>query len=420
MDEKSLEIWLGTRPRVDAITITLRAALRVFPIWGKSETLGPLNHGDLSRLLKLRRLLKMSVVSEYPSSVLANADYGTATVRILSDFAAAYADCAAEYAYNESYSKAQIIARTSNSDGAIADAYDAAGYAHGHASREGYAAFWREIEFDVQVLEAQTGLQNLPLWTIDQSDWFSEQEAVTLAGMAQDYGNQTKFWHRWLSTFKSGSLMNWDLQRDVALIEDAVWDDAENLAREIAEIEARYALEVAPDFETQLRQLPPSPPEVRNTFAIAVWQNREALPATLDAILGYCALEIERLQIRNYRDDDDRIEAQRQIGVLLRLHDAACRLAPMLITKNPMSDVEAIVPEKLSRLMLGALQEWPRKNVDDLVDSAYRFALTGAASTGLVMLGVAAPLAIAIGGAFSGGKKITDAIKAGVDSKGLT
>jgi len=68
--------------------------------------------------------------------------------------------------------------------------------------------------------------------------------------------------------------------------------------------------------------------------------------ANFDAIGGYIFLEVER----NHRDDDERDEAVRQIGVLTSLHDAISRLISLVPAPADMPEKDAVEAEGLVRL----------------------------------------------------------------------
>lgn len=142
------------------------------------------------------------------------------------------------------------------------------------------------------------------------------------------------------------------------------------------------------------------------------------IAANCDAILGYIALEIARLQARNYRDDDDRDEAVRQIGVLKTLHAAVTLLVDLIPEADEMPQAAAVEAEGLVRLYVGKFKEWPRATADEIVDSTCRLALVGATAAILPMVGASATVATIAGAAFFGGERILKNIKAAKEATG--
>ncbi|WP_305970471.1 MULTISPECIES: hypothetical protein [unclassified Mameliella] len=150
-----------------------------------------------------------------------------------------------------------------------------------------------------------------------------------------------------------------------------------------------------------------------------------ALPPTLDNILGYISLEIDRLQSRNYRDAEDAAEAQREIRVLTTIHVALSRLETLVPDGADMPEADAEQAEKLTRPVFRRVREWPRAkpgtfddNAADLVDRAYRAAMVGGFACLAPMVGAAPDKALIAGAVVFGGKKIIDSVKAAKDAFG--
>ncbi|MFV1886024.1 hypothetical protein VWX38_02155, partial [Phaeobacter sp. A38a-4b] len=59
------------------------------------------------------------------------------------------------------------------------------------------------------------------------------------------------FWHEWYDGFQKGTPLDWELQRRIALIDDAIWDAGpETVAAEIERIKAEFLAEKLPLAET--------------------------------------------------------------------------------------------------------------------------------------------------------------------------
>ena len=255
-----------------------------------------------------------------------------------------------------------------------------------------------------------------PLWTSPAPDWFHNAEAKARTLWQAD-ATLWDFWLRWWDGVLSGQQIDWALQERVALIPDEVWQAGPaRVSERIAAIERDHkAAPDAEDIDSLVARMPPAAKETIATFATAIARHRDDLPATLDAILGFCGLEIARLYGKNYQSDEERDEVQRQIRALRTIHSAVSRLQEVIPPEGALTEVALVKAEKLSRVYINAFKNWPRKNADDLVDSAYRFALVGVTTGFLSMIGVAPIVAAGASVIFFGGKKVADGIKAGKD-----
>ena len=83
-----------------------------------------------------------------------------------------------------------------------------------------------------------------------------------------------------------------------------------------------------------------------------------------------------------------------------------------------MSLADAEKAEGLVQIYVTQIQEWPRNNAQELVDSTYRLALIGCVAAAAPMVGISASIAAVAGGAMFGGKKLIDSAKAAKDALG--
>jgi hypothetical protein len=406
MDREKLETWLKTRPPEDTVAIAQRAALRVLPLW-RAQRKGAWRQEEFFTTLPVfRALITSGVLRKHQTPEVLHAGFLAGTDANAAAAAAVHSGVREYVADAAEFSVIPDVTATVTA-AAQATFFDP-------------RSVWSELNYDIDLIANGLDPSHAPLWHGTVPEKLSKAEADLLAQMTAEYGSHQSFWHRWWAGAKSGNWLNWDLQRDIALISDQVWQSGiQPVMAEIARIEAGYDLG-PPSMDQTLATMAPADVTARTTFAAVVWSFRQELPATLDALLGFCELEIERLQRKNFRDDEDREECQRQIRVLTTLHNAIHRLAPLLQTESPMTADQAVIPEKLSRLAVKALKEWPRKNMDDLADSSIRFALVGVATSGLMMMGIPASWALGCTTALFGGKKIADAVKAASDSKSLS
>ena len=364
-DRDSLKAWLDARPEEtrqrDAVVIAQRASNRAFPLYVRSLKTKRAQKRDLTALPVLRSLLTSGVAAVYP----------TPEVR-----RAAAAAAASSYAA---------------------------------------AAIWVEIRKDAGILASGDDPTTFRLWSVAEPNWSRQAAAEIRALWAEKGPADWSFWTRWRDGVLSGQQINWDLQRDIALIPDADWQQGPaHMAGLIAKLEAERQNhnDQQDSIENQIALLPSASSAVVTATRVSIAAHRLELPATMDAVLGYIGLEIERLQSRNYQSDDERDESQRQIRVLCSIHETVSKLNVVVSSSGDLTEPQVVQAEKLSRLFVRKFQEWPRANADELVDNCWRVALVGATAALLPMVGVSASIAASAGIVLFGGKKLVDGIKA--------
>jgi hypothetical protein len=129
------------------------------------------------------------------------------------------------------------------------------------------------------------------------------------------------FWARWYQGMLDGEPLDWDLQRAVALIEDAVWQAGpEAVAERIHEIEAGFLIEKLPqservefDFETARFRVVPIPVAKPDLLGATLAQVADALDDALanpSNGLGERSREtrVLRRMLERYGNDPQRIE----------------------------------------------------------------------------------------------------------------
>jgi len=106
------------------------------------------------------------------------------------------------------------------------------------------AAFWEAVARDVRLVddgiaEDMAALMRHPIWPQLPPSKLAEQNADFLAFLKAE--PSLNFWGRWFEKAVIGAPMNWEMQEEIALINDEVWKaGAEAVAGEIAKIEAKY------------------------------------------------------------------------------------------------------------------------------------------------------------------------------------
>lgn len=233
MDTKELEIWLNTRPRQDAILIAQRAALRVFPQWGgRAPYFNKWSRPELTLAPILRSILSFGVARRFPC------EESEAACR--SAVSTALAEINRISARDSTQMACPGLAATEASAASVGLAAYGLGYAHTRG-----VAFWAIVAADVDLLSQRGDLETLPLWPDGLPDCLEhleldEREAKDV--MTLEFDDEDSFWHRWYFAAKQGQWLNWHLQREVALIPDAIWDKGPAaVMAEIKKIETRFA-----------------------------------------------------------------------------------------------------------------------------------------------------------------------------------
>lgn len=446
VDEVSLKAWLNAQPATDryrdAVLIAQRAAARLFPVVVKDQfNARPSQEKDRTILIAFRGLLTAAVaVASHSAEVRRAAVNARSATNELTDadgqnHGVAVALGAANAAvYTASVNPAVVGADSDFTGSAARTAAFADHFTDIHAD------LWRQVRFDAALLGKTSALAATRLWSGGPPDWFQEADAefssFVLDGDAPFWkGDEQPMWTdpddpiwkihpdwafvaRWWNRFRSGQSLDSKLLERVVLIDSAVWQAGPAaVAEAIREIEkqADGAAERHDQLTQQLSRIEPGTTNAIANVREAIFANRRELPPTLDAVLGYITLEIHRLQTRNYRSAEDEEECKRQIGVLTTIHLAVSGLLALVPSEQAATVPKAEEAEKLTRLFTRKIQEWPRANAEDLVDSAYRAALIGVTVIALPLLGVSSVAALTAGTVLFGGKKVLEAAKAAKD-----
>jgi hypothetical protein len=391
VDRESLKEWLEGRPREEAILIVHRAALRIWPFWGAAMREGWAHKRDLTSLPILRCNLSLGVACKYQvegiREVLDTCHFSANRMQMFhTSDARSFSTTSAVYSTAKSSVKTASIDDIFTVAACVADAITVA-----------YVAdidTWDKVAQDVAILTDNGDLLQSPLWHGEPPPEFLEIEQQALETLAQETGDRDSYWHRWYFAAKRGAWLDWEVQRQIALLPDDVWQAGHAaVAAEIARIEASRQAEA---LDAALHALPPVPTEQVSAVKAAMERNRAALPPTFDAIEGLLLLEIERLQRSNVRDEAWR----RQMEVYLALHDAIIRLRAILPAEGLVTDSEAETSERLVRLYCRKFAELPRAKVNEVVEGVWDTG-KGVVKAGLVgttaLLGVSYGLPVLAG-----------------------
>ncbi|MBY6118565.1 hypothetical protein KUV64_05435 [Mameliella alba] len=423
-DRETLEAWLRERPRRDAVVIAHRAALRVLPLWGAAMGEDWARESGLTALPLLRCGLISAVVSVEASSRIASEAIAAAHA-LASDPSTLSRIMAASFRAAINAADAAAASTLTGTEKATRALGHPAAYAVSAAADANLVYGASTNISDVTLLETGGDPVHLDLWSDSVQERFLKGERVMLELWDGDPPERWAFWRRWWEGAKTGQPLDPELQLAIVKgIDDETWKDPDAVAKAIAKIEEEFG-SAPEEVDRSLQALPASSSADVQSTRHAMIAHREDLPSTLDNILGYISLEIDRLQSRNYRDAEDAAEAQRQIRVLTTIHVALSRLETLVPDGADMPEADAEQAEKLTRLVFRRFREWPRAkpgefedNTADLADSAYRAAMVGGFAYLAPMVGAAPDKALIAGAVVFGGKKIIDSVKAAKDAFG--
>ena len=271
-DRESLEAWLKTRPREDAVAIAHRAALRVFPLFGRAMGEDLARKYEFSCLLIFRCKVTATVAQEFPSIEIKE---NARAAALDADFAKGVAIRSAP-----AVAVARAAAALARSVDAMGSTADAVRFAISAAPKEAVSALWEAIRADVVLLFGGSDPVLSPLWPETPPDWFNQADRETRAIWAENPAHW-EFWTRWWDAAIAGRPLDWDLQRDVALIPDEVWQQGPGpVAVEIARLEELHGLrrELA-----ELKRRLTDPPPAVSVAAGAELRGHNNPPELLDA-----------------------------------------------------------------------------------------------------------------------------------------
>lgn len=426
-DREGLEAWLKTRSREECIAIAHRAAMRVAVPYIIEFYKSDLELKERQLLTNLRLLLANGVAAIQHREDIRYLDFAIAAAT-KSNVIMSSANVINTKPFQWVSQCAMVL------DGAALDASqfanELARTPGGPAGEQASLAHRYAYENDIDAVTSGATLPSRALWM--GSKFYYETEWRIGQKLLNSLGTIGEFWVRWYNAALFGEPLDWKIQEEIARLDWKVWEgDVSALAEKIAAIELRFkkrrkkaktSVAVGPVDEVNEFLDATSAGKPRGIAAVkaAVNLHHSDLPPTFAAVLEFISLEVARLQGKNYQTDDERDEYLRQIRVLCVLDAAICAMKESIPTNRDISDSEAEKVEKLSRLVVRKFKEWPRANVDDVVDSTCRFALIGTVTCLAPLIGVPALYGFIGGGVVFGGKKIADAVKLALDSKGLT
>ncbi len=245
-DKKAVEAWFETQPPEVAIAIAARASLRVLP--KAMANFAPNAIADevlRTRLAVFRAVLVTAVAAMYPADQLQQAkrlqDAARAAARSIR--AALPLDFAVH-----------VITRAADAVNYTVCASIAAVHSAAHSTN-------RSATLAANAADAARACLDLPT-VFDAALWPDELEVPKFAQIWADFRDAYEddpvwgFWVKWYAAMWHGAPLDWDLQTQIALIDDTIWEQGpEAVANKIREIEDAYWEERLPQAE-QLTQNP--------------------------------------------------------------------------------------------------------------------------------------------------------------------
>lgn len=257
-NREELAAWLVNKPPGFAGSLAARSALRVAPLLQTGFSKWPGNRqldGHVIRLL--RCILTAGVAAVRPTPEVRRAAAKAAAV---ADNLTAEAFTAGTLAAAAAYHAADVFsdaAATVTTVAYVEDAFSAHGFAAEAAANA--SEVWDAVSADATYLEIVRDPEIIfsqSLWYNGAPNWLSHVRA----GFADTMHGELNmpFWARWFQAMHDGRPLNWEMQKEIALIPERDWEKgAAQMAPIIAEIEARYAKPKLPPeaFRRQAEEL---------------------------------------------------------------------------------------------------------------------------------------------------------------------
>lgn len=215
--------------------VACRAAQRVLPIWSTAIAGGWGFRQGVTGISIARCILTSEIALKYPSAEIKRISTTSATLAMIIPSGMA----------KEAAGAATLAATTTaGACGALPQ------FAVGHAINAVYLVFraasdvstemiWKAVEFDLNIMASGQDITISPLWPSEKP--FTEILQSAILGLLELPGGS--FWIDWYRRTLDGRPRNWDLLRDIALINGAIWHEGgEQLDTEINRIVERHSL----------------------------------------------------------------------------------------------------------------------------------------------------------------------------------
>ncbi len=398
-NENEFKTWLESLPeshgeeraRQIAIWLASRSALRVMPLIFYSK----LNQHatEASSLPFLRCLLISSAASIIPAD----------EIEALASSAATLASSSPTVLHPSSDSavSSASAAFSVTKDSANGESVLAACAAHNAISINfiGKKQIWGRLWIDAHHAAHKGFDTPLPLWAAVNPLRLSWDK------LKADVPEGWEFWVHWYDAHLAGRPLNPEMMKEIALIDPEDWEKSDKHANKVIhEIWQKYEKTAPTTQDLKQQQIIEqsytsqteqsfsgstiSQKEIHTTRE-AIERNKATLPPTIDALIGFIALEIERLQKVNYRDDSHQEDCSKQISrycaMLLALEEIHKTTIDIKDTVRD-DDAEKIIPTW--KLYCDKFASIPREKIDRIVPATVILGTaTIAAQFGLPLIG---------------------------------
>lgn len=183
--------------------------------------------------------------------------------------------------------------------------------------------FFEQAKWDLEQFQRKpmrSPISPSPLWTVPLLH-FSADQQIPLPN-DHELKSRLSFWLEWYQGFLDGKLVDWELQRRVALIDDAIWDAGpEAVAAEIKRIRAEFRVQPAGKERFPKHE----PKSVSHLF-----ENRVVASASLQGLAAQVTQSIERFHAETGANAlPEALEALAALPALLLAVNATIQAAPL-------------------------------------------------------------------------------------------
>jgi hypothetical protein len=337
--QEQLEQWLKTQDARVSRAIAARASLRVLPaLMAVVDQKIASNWSDYFVFACIRAVFVTGVASTCPTSEMKEIEHAARSALSVADTAArsAIATIGSNTLSNADFTIFSAARSALSAVHASTDTVSLGAFGAVHAAAESAAD---PTAYSAACLDANTAIGGThnsvfetTLWPPDASVDALISAWETFAARPDPDGIWT-FWRSWYRGMLNGTPMDWDLQLQVAKIEDAIWDAGpEAVAKAIAEIQSNFRkadlpLLDADQMATQARALQARPVTTHTVCSGAADQIETAVhDFLLQAKCNQLPLELEPLYhlpatLRSISDtsqnDDSYSELQVQLEQLI-------------------------------------------------------------------------------------------------------
>ena len=395
-DGEQLRAWLETRSSLDSCLIAVRCAMRAIPFMSAENALDDrlAARAWVTRAFGATLLAVSSVRFDLEESLRKKALHSDK--KILETTSAEYLSASsASYVVDSIASATRSVAYSDEAYATSHAAFAAFSYGKVAVFRQ-FVGYERETISEISYLLADghtKDLLNSRIWLAGVPDGSIEAWGEVKKHFSDDAA--LAFWLRWYEAMRDGNPPDWGMQREIALIDDAIWDEGPDaVAAEIAKIEARYLEAAAPlaetieaNPETGRLHVVPVQPKDPPLLSVLLGQVEEALELTLAqranglSELNY-PVPLLRSTLTKHAADPQRIEMnlvtaakslRRQIDVTQDLPRSEENLALLDAVEDCGRGVRAAHPEVArvrSLLAEQALKEASPEDRQALADAA--------------------------------------------------